>query len=281
MRRTGDDAAAKAAWHRSLRLDPGQGTLRRELERLNGGDFDFAHKWDVDGVALAKDCGGQEKHPKALAVHVVDLAVLRVNEDGSHTTITHNVWKILNEQGREKYSNLTVPARPENILEVRAISPDGEVFLPIQARGSTFTLEGLQAGWLVETRYLDDNGATDRGFESGGWYFRDPNFGREADPVVLSRWVVDLPASMDPPLLLRNYGDPPAPIDPARRLALAERAFGLQLAQHALQLGALAPLEAEAAHEVAPALLVRSLLDGAQDLVAVRQAGAPFAGRPA
>ena len=212
LRKKGDDAGAKDAWERSLRLDPGQATLRRELERLRGGDFDFARKWDVDGIALAKDCGDQTKHPKALAVHVVDLAVVRVNDDGSHTTITHNVWKILNEQGREKYSELTVPARPENILEVRAISPTGEVFLPIGARGNTFTLEGLQAGWLVETRYLDDNGATDRGFESGGWYFRDPNFGRDADPVVLSRWVVDLPASMDPPLLIRNYGSPPAPI---------------------------------------------------------------------
>jgi tetratricopeptide (TPR) repeat protein len=224
LRKSGDADGARKAWESSLALDPSQGTLRREVERMQGGDFDFARRWAVDGVALAKECGGQEKYPKALAVHVVDHSVLRVHEDGSRTTITHNVWKILNEQGRQKYSEITVPARPENILEVRAISPEGEVFLPIQPRGSTFTLEGLQAGWIVETRYLNDERPGERGLDTGGWYFQDPNFGADADPVVLSRWVVDLPASLDPPLLLRNYGPRPKPeVEGDRRIWVFEK----------------------------------------------------------
>jgi len=224
LRKAGDGEGAKQAWERSLRLEPSQGTLRRELERLKGGDFDFARRWDVDGIALAREAGGQEKYPKAIAVHVVDLSVLRVYEDGSRTTITHNVWKVLNEQGRQKYSEISVPARPEDILEVRAISPEGEIFLPIQPRGSTFTLEGLQAGWIVETRYLNDERPGDRGLDTGGWYFQDPNFGQDADPVVLSRWVVDLPASMDPPLLLRNYGPRPVPeVEGDRRIWTFEK----------------------------------------------------------
>jgi tetratricopeptide (TPR) repeat protein len=212
LRRKGDAEGARREWHRSLSLSAGQGVLRRELERLEGADFDFARRWEVDGVAMAKEAGGQEKYPKALAVHVLDFSVVRVQDDGSFTTITHNVWKILNEQGREKYSEITVPARPQDILEVRAISPEGEVFLPIAPRGSTFTLEGLQAGWIVEWRALTDRSVGDRGFDSGGWYFQDPDFESDADPVVLSRYVVDMPESMDRPLLLRNYGAAPTPL---------------------------------------------------------------------
>ncbi len=213
LRRKGDDEGAAKAWETSLALSPAQGTLRRELSRLRGADLEFARKWDVDGLAMAKEAGGQEKYPKAFAVHVVDLQVVRANEDGSWTSLTHNVWKILNERGREKYSEITVPARPQDILDVRAISPTGEIFLPIAPRGSTFTLEGLQAGWIVEYRCLRDQPRTDRGFDSGGWYFQDPGTGDDADPVVLSRFVADLPASLDPPLKLRNYGTKPQPVE--------------------------------------------------------------------
>lgn len=209
LRLKGDAEGARKAWERSLALDGGQGNLRREAERLAGAEADFARRWDVDGVALAKECGGQEKYPKAVAVHVVDLQVIRVHDDGSWSSITHDVYKILNEKGREKYSEISVPGV---LLEVRAISPEGEVFLPIGARGGTFTLEGLQGGWVVEDRYLNDQRRSEGGFDSGGWFFQDPRFGADADPVVLSRLVIDLPESMEVPLLLRNYGPPPAPI---------------------------------------------------------------------
>jgi tetratricopeptide (TPR) repeat protein len=212
LRKKGDDAGAAAAWQKSLDLAPGQGVLRRELARLKGADLDFFKKYDVDGLAMAKEAGGQDKYPKAVAVHVLDLSIMRVNRDGSSTSYTHDVWKILNEKGREKYSDINVPARPQDILEVRAVSPDGQVYLPIGARGSSFTLEGLQGGWIVEYSFIRDQPRTDRGFDSGGWYFQDPDIGGEADPVVLSRYVVDMPEEMDPPLLLRNYGPKPQPV---------------------------------------------------------------------
>lgn len=223
LRLKGDDEGAKAAWRRSLDLDGAQGPLRRELERLEGGDFDFARPWIVDGVALAKDVGGQEKYPKAVSVHVLDMQVVRVNDDGSWTSITHDVHRILNEKGREKYSEITLPGQ---VLEVRAISPEGEVFLPIGARGNTFTLEGLQAGWTVETRYLNDGRRADTGYDGGGWYFRDPGFerGEDPDPVILSKLVVDMPASMEVPLLLRNYGPAPAPaVEGGRKVFVFEK----------------------------------------------------------
>jgi tetratricopeptide (TPR) repeat protein len=226
LRRKGDDEGARKAWERSLSLAPGQAALRRERERLGGGDFDFGRKWDVDGLAAAKECGGQEKYPRAVAVHVVDLQVIRANEDGSWSSITHDVFKILNEQGREKYSEITVPADRGGVLDVRAVSPEGEVFLPNGARGSTFTFEGLQAGWIVEYRYLNDRVPGGKGFDSGGWFFQDPGFHDPggADPVVLSRLVVDLPEGMEPPLLLRNYGPRPEPkSEGGRRIRVFEK----------------------------------------------------------
>jgi tetratricopeptide (TPR) repeat protein len=224
LRRKGDDAGAAAAWEKSLELAPSQGVLRRELARMKGADLDFFRKYDVDGLALAKEAGGQDKYPKAVAVHVVDLSVIRVNRDGSATQFTHDVMKILNEKGRQKYSDINVPARPQDILEVRAISPEGQVFLPIGARGSSFTLEGLQAGWIVEYSYMRDQPRSDRGFDSGGWYFQDPDIGGDADPVVLSKYVVDMPEELDPPLLLRNYGPKPAPVvENGRRIWVFEK----------------------------------------------------------
>ena len=223
LRLRGDDEGAKAAWRRSLALDGGQATLRRELERLDGGGFDFAAPFRVDGVAMAREAGGQEKYPKAVSVHVVDMQVIRVNEDGSWSSITHDVHKILNEKGREKYSETFVPGE---VLEVRAISPEGEVFLPIGARGNSFTLEGLQGGWIVETRHLSDGRRAETGFDGGGWYFQDPGFerGEDPDPVVLSRLVVDMPAGMEVPLLLRNYGPAPAPkVENGRKVYVFEK----------------------------------------------------------
>jgi len=201
-----DEAGAKEVWRKALALGPGRAVLRRSLERMEGKDYDFARAFDEDAVKVWKECAGQEKYPKAIAVHLLDLQVMRVNEDGSYSTITHDAYKILNEKGREKYQNITVPGQ---LLEVRAISPEGEVYMPIGAHGNSFTLEGLQAGWLVEYRYLQDTGRNDHGFDSGQWYFQDPQVGADADPVILSRWVVDLPESLSAPMLLRNYKGAP------------------------------------------------------------------------
>ncbi|MHC4821441.1 MAG: tetratricopeptide repeat protein, partial [Planctomycetota bacterium] len=206
LRYKGDNDGAKAAWNRALALEPGRGRLRRELARLDGGDFDFARPYMVDAEEMWRNCGDQEKYPKSVAVHLIDHQVIRVNEDGSYSSITHNAYKLLNEKGRDKYQNVYVPG---TLLEVRAVSPEGEVFLPIQARGRSFTIEGIQEGWLVEWRYLEDHGRDENGFDSGGWYFQDPNFGRDGDPVLLSRLVVDMPADMKVKMQLRNYGGKP------------------------------------------------------------------------
>jgi hypothetical protein len=67
-------------------------------------------------------------------------------------------------------------------------------------------MEGLQAGWLLEYRYLNDSGADERGFNSGRWYFQDPGFesGSNPDPVLVSRLVVDAPAGLNVNLQVRN-----------------------------------------------------------------------------
>ncbi len=208
LRLKGDEEGARKAWERCLALSPDAVAVRRSLERIGGVDEDFARPFEEDAVALWRACGDKTAHPKAVAVHLLDLQVVRVNEDGSWSAITHNAWKILNEQGREKYSNIQVPGE---LLEVRAVSPEGEVHLPIGALGrGSFTMEGLQEGWLLEYRYRMDSGPDQRGYDGGKWYFQDFNFGGVGpDPVTLSRLVVDVPSALPVRYLLRNYDDAP------------------------------------------------------------------------
>jgi len=93
-----------------------------------------------------------DEAPKAVAVTVLDHCVIRVRPDGTSSSFSHLVYKVLDEKGVAKYGDL--PNRGE-CYEVRAILPDGRVMLPTGLGEGDYNIEGLVPGTVLEQRYLE------------------------------------------------------------------------------------------------------------------------------
>jgi tetratricopeptide (TPR) repeat protein len=193
----GDAAGAVEAYRRSLAKRPYQPSVWRAISRLEGTPEDFAapHEPDVAAIlaALPSDEDLKKKHPKAIAITVLDHCVTKVRPDGSSSSYVHMIYKVLDEKGVEKYDSL--PNQGET-LEVRAILPDGRVMLPTGLGGGPFNIEGLVPGTILEQRWLQHEGPDPRGYSGDKFLFQDHGFSQEPNAVLLSRLVVIAPESM-------------------------------------------------------------------------------------
>lgn len=187
----GDKAGALAAYRESLSRAPFQPNLWRTIARIEGTPEDFALPFEPDVNAILASLPSTEelkaKHPKAVAVTVLDHCVTRVNPDGSSSSVVHMIYKVLDEKGVEKHGDL--PNRGES-YEVRAILPDGKVMLPTGLGGGDWNIEGLVPGTILEQRYLTHEGADPRGYSGDRFYFQDPDVRSEPNPVLMSRLVI-------------------------------------------------------------------------------------------
>jgi cellulose synthase operon protein C len=193
----GDKAGAVEAYRRSLSKRPYQPTVWRAIARIEGTSEDFAaaHEPDVAAIlaALPSDAELKQKHPKAVAITVLDHCVTKVRSDGSSSSYVHMIYKVLDEKGVAKYGDL--PNSGET-LEVKAILPDGKVMLPTGLGSGPFNIEGLVPGTILEQRWLAHDGPDPRGYSGDKFLFQDHGFSDEPNPVLLSRLVVISPEGM-------------------------------------------------------------------------------------
>ena len=159
----GDAEGAKAAYRRSLALSH-QPRLWRALGRLEKRDFDFAKAWEPDLEEMLERLPADEelkrKYPKAVALTVLDHSVTRVNDDGSAVTFVRMAYKLLDEKGVAKYHDVE---RDGEMLEIRAILPDGTVMLPTGLKRRPFNMEGLVPGTVIDHRFVTFQAASPRG----------------------------------------------------------------------------------------------------------------------
>ena len=206
----GDTAGAAAAYRRSLAREAFQPNLWRALERIEGRLADFAAGWEPDVRELIAQLPSVEElrkaHPKAVAVTVLDHTVTQVRPDGSATSYVHMVYKLLDEKGVKKYGD--VP-NSGDLLQIRAIQPDGTVMTPTGLGRRPFNMEGLVPGTLIDHRYVSHQRAGPRGYDGGVFYFQDPDLNQEPNPVTLSRLVLLAPETMKIEAVLRNFGGEP------------------------------------------------------------------------
>jgi tetratricopeptide (TPR) repeat protein len=210
LEKKGDKAGAVESYRKSLACEPFQPSLWRDVARLEGTDVDFAAAYEpnVEEI-LAKLPSTDElkkKYPKAVAITVLDHDVTRVRPDGSSQNYIHMVWKLLDENAVKKYADVQ---NEGELLEVRAILPDGRVMAPSGIPGRSYNMEGLVPGTIIEHRYLQSNAPSEKGFDGGLFYFQDADFHDEPNPVVLSRFVVLSPESMKLAPTKRNYDAEP------------------------------------------------------------------------
>ncbi len=205
----GDVAGAIANLRRSLSLEPFQPSVWRTLARLEGTDVDFGAPFEpnVDELLskLPSNVELKRLYPKAVAITVLDHDVTRVRADGSTENYIHMVWKLLDENAVKKYGDVQ---NTGELLEVRAILPDGRVMAPSGIPGRAYNMEGLVPGTVIEHRYFETRQGTPKGYDGGLFYFQDHG-GDEPNPVMLSRFVVISPESMKLDPVKRNYDGEP------------------------------------------------------------------------
>lgn len=188
----GDAETARSWYRRALDVDPGFHQVREILRRLEGGEDPEFKAYEVDARALLKDAPGASLFPRATSLAVLDDLVLRLYEDGSNRRITHQLFKIQNDQGVEKYKEF----RPgEELLDLNVIRPDGAVLEPVTLPAEAgLTLPGLAIGAAVEWRYADED-RWPPGFPVNipTFYFQDLDLD---EPFLWSRYVVIEPKSL-------------------------------------------------------------------------------------
>ncbi|MBI1853320.1 MAG: hypothetical protein HYR85_23525 [Planctomycetes bacterium] len=201
----GDADTARSWYHRALDVDPGYHQVREILRRLEGGEDPEFKAYEVDALKLLREAPDASRYPRATSLAVLDDLVLRLYEDGSNRRITHQLFKIQNEHGVEKYATF----RPgEELLELHVIKPDGSVLEPVTLPAEQgLTLPGLGIGAAVEWRYADmDRWPPGMPLDIPAFYFQDVD---QEEPFLWSRYVVIQPKSLDVRHIVQNFpGEP-------------------------------------------------------------------------
>jgi tetratricopeptide (TPR) repeat protein len=202
--RLGKRDEALAAWREALRLGPGDLELSRFLaaqataakpeassdafwapydERLE----DWLQLVPADGPLVAR----------AASIAILDISVIRILADGSHSEYVHQATKLLGEEARDELKDARIPGEP---ILLRTISKDGETLEPVAGEGrSSYVLPAVERGAVVEVAYRRDE-ANRHGEELGTGHFYFQDF-RMEQSFLLSRYVVLLPAGFPADLL--------------------------------------------------------------------------------
>lgn len=170
-----------------LAQEQGRHAARRLLQALQGqgdGEDRFWEEWTPDLEEVLAGAPDAAHWPRASTACLFDQTVTRIYPDGSAVDVVHQIFKILDESGKERYGS-----RPKGgeLLRVRTITPSGEVLEPIQASGRTFEMPGLAPGAVVEHAFKIERNKEVFQYSNGPFYFQDPDL---TEPFWLSRWVI-------------------------------------------------------------------------------------------
>ncbi len=197
--KSGDEKKASENYHTSLKFRPANITLRRYLEFLDNRKGDFYQPFAVDVKTLIPGAPDKTKYPKSAVVYLLDQAVVRIYEDGAHSDVIHQAYKILNDEGIDKYSTINIQGE---LLEAKIHQPDGTVLEPTRVSGSSFTMPVVQIGSVIEYKFkIEAPYASQPQFIYPAFYFQDPNFD---SPFLISQLIVITPKNFDLKYIQKN-----------------------------------------------------------------------------
>jgi tetratricopeptide (TPR) repeat protein len=170
-----------------------------------------------DGRQAAMDhlealASADEKHPAARssdeAYYLIDYAARKYADNGSSTTLTHTVVRVMTKGAIDRFGEKSIPG-DARLLRARTINEDGTVEIPDRsARKSTLSMPGLDPGDFVEFAFVQYRGPSSKAeshIEGLQFYFRmsdisslhseyallgveDPTFIRRNDPPEAARY---------------------------------------------------------------------------------------------
>lgn len=154
------------------------------------------------------------KYPQADSVMLFDQTIIEVNDDYTFSETVHNLIQILNQKGRERWGEITVPSGGMvDLIEARTFIPDGRVLEAKSIKNINnnyvISMEGLIEGSVIEVKYrmkidkrmIDDIDC----YFSPVFTFTDVNM-----PFIKSEFIVSIPKWMNvyfPSEKFRGYKD--------------------------------------------------------------------------
>ncbi|MBI4835320.1 MAG: tetratricopeptide repeat protein [Planctomycetes bacterium] len=210
---------AIASYQKSLELNPSDIPLRRYLKYTKPDDAkpgangakgdDFGKEHYIDVTSLIPSAPTRKDFPHANIVYLADQAIVRIYEDGSHSEIIHQAYRILNEEGVEKYSTVRFygSGEPPELMEARTYRPDGQMMEPALVQKEELTMPGITINSIVEYKYrVDYPWKPYFQFNFPKFYFQDPAYDA---PFLVSQLVIIAPKGFPIKYSQRNFKDKP------------------------------------------------------------------------
>ncbi|MHC4664201.1 MAG: tetratricopeptide repeat protein [Planctomycetota bacterium] len=198
-------------YRKSLKLEPGDDSLRRYIKYLETGEDDKFWRDYVLDEEEVKKCVTETPAPADLAgasaVVLLRENVIRGYSKGSSDEYTHEVVKILDKKGIELYK---VPMVRGEIEFFHARNPDGSI-IEADLIAGIYRLPGLVIGSIVEYAYRGGSPFPRySGFVSGPHFLLDmPNnidYDVIVQPIKRLRFVAVIDKELDPlPPIMRNF----------------------------------------------------------------------------
>jgi tetratricopeptide (TPR) repeat protein len=201
-----DDAVAK--WKEAIRVDPKNAVLKRYVEWLDPSLKPFERDYIEDAGALLAAVKGREDDNRENdpSVVVLDKGVVRLNPDGTTSSFTQKIIKVLNNLGVKQNSQYFAGSfwAGDQSFEWRAARvwrKDGTVEeAQVQSGSPGVRWPQLQPGDAVEVQHRVDE--LQQSFF--GDYYGDQWSFCDRVPVVRSEWTLLVPSSREIRIHARN-----------------------------------------------------------------------------
>jgi cellulose synthase operon protein C len=192
--RTGQDDKAMETWQVALKYNPDDKWIREYLEFIEPQSIAAFDRYGVneeEAAGIIKNRADPADYPKADAVRLLDHQVVELNDDGSYTSLQHQIIQILNDSGRDRYTSTSTGGYNAKIKRAVVIQPDGSEVEASQVSGGSVKFGQLQIGSLIELK------AQSRG-SSNEWISRQYTqtfLFQETTPALRSEFILLVPKS--------------------------------------------------------------------------------------
>lgn len=155
QQRMNRDEEAMETWRTALTYNPDDKWIREYLEFLQPETIAAFERYGVgneEAASIIKHRARPADFPKANAVRLLDHLIVELNDDGSYTSLRHQIVQILNDSGRDRYTSMSAEGYGSKIKRAVVIQPDGSEVEASQVSGGTVKFGQLQAGSIIELK---------------------------------------------------------------------------------------------------------------------------------
>lgn len=181
-------------WNKAHALNPNDANISERIAYLTEKEKDMAEEYLPSEKEIAEAIKSAEKaavHPAAQVLMIIDHSAVRINSDGSSKWFITEVKKAVNEEGRDKLINVSLPyTGTTKVLQAYSLDNSGLRQEASSISGSQIRFRKLATGCVTVVQYLHYMPAP-RFLENnfvGDWYLQTPY-----DQILTSKWILIYP----------------------------------------------------------------------------------------